>query len=91
MAFTTNEGASTKTPAGYAVMEKLYLSKDGARLVAKTDPDVGSLYAHVGMVIPLSDADRLGLIHHERKESKPAETKEARPQATKRRKRKVRP
>jgi len=59
--------------------EKLYLSRDGSRLVAKTDPDVGSLYAIVGQLIPEAEARRLGLVTPEGKEPQPTEKKESQP------------
>lgn len=83
MAFTIHARAEKKPEAGFIAEEKLYVSSDGARLVEKTDPDVGSLYAGVGDRIPMPDAIRFGLVKPEVKESKPAENKEAKPQSTK--------
>lgn len=72
---------TVKSKDGYVATEKLYITKDRTRLVAKTDPDVGFLYAGKGDVISQDEAERLGLVPGipEVKESRPSETKEAKP------------
>ena len=64
---------------GFRVVGKVYVTRDGSRVVDKTNPSVGSLFASPGDVIDMEDAVRLGLV----KESKPAETKESKPEGTK--------
>ena len=66
----------------YKPTEKLWLTADRSRLVKDGDPEAAFLFCIPGRAIPMQEAKQYGLGI---KELKPQETKELRPERTKKR------